>query len=227
MGLGFSIENGGHFAHLHYGLYPGPFDMAHNYGYKAVAAGLRDWYDPKRFLAHWIGRTKPLVPALRPLDPALRAAVEDTRAARYGEAHSTARKVRDLAEPGGNKHVDAVYLLGHLENVPGEALLRVRALRKEGYPRDAFEQLKTTMRACARLPGGERLEAEQEAWEADALFVKALKGEGRLDTTRKRADRLKDPRKALPLWQKLLKDFGDTCLKPRIERGLAAASSQN
>ena len=54
-------------------MYPGPFSMTHNYGYKPVASGLRDWYDPRRFLAHWIQRTKPLMPSLRPLDPALRA----------------------------------------------------------------------------------------------------------------------------------------------------------
>jgi murein DD-endopeptidase MepM/ murein hydrolase activator NlpD len=46
MGLSFSIENGGHFSHLHFGLYPGPFSDEHNYGYKSAGEGTDDWYDP-------------------------------------------------------------------------------------------------------------------------------------------------------------------------------------
>jgi murein DD-endopeptidase MepM/ murein hydrolase activator NlpD len=51
MGLGFSFENGGHFAHLHFGVYPGPFQPRHNYGYKPASEGLSDWIDPAAFLA--------------------------------------------------------------------------------------------------------------------------------------------------------------------------------
>jgi len=54
MGIGYSIENGGHFAHLHLGLYPGPFSVTHNYGYKPAAQGLDDWLDPAKALAEWI-----------------------------------------------------------------------------------------------------------------------------------------------------------------------------
>jgi murein DD-endopeptidase MepM/ murein hydrolase activator NlpD len=54
MGLGYSIENGGHFAHLHLGVYPGPFVLGHNYGYKDPADGLDDWHDPAAFLAERI-----------------------------------------------------------------------------------------------------------------------------------------------------------------------------
>lgn len=46
MGLSFSIENGGHFSHLHLGLYPGPFNDEHNYGYKRAGESLDDWLDP-------------------------------------------------------------------------------------------------------------------------------------------------------------------------------------
>ncbi len=58
MGLSFSIENGGHFAHLHLGLYPGAFDPLHNYGYKPVSAGLSDWLDPATVLPEWIAASK-------------------------------------------------------------------------------------------------------------------------------------------------------------------------
>lgn len=57
-GLSFSIENGGHFAHLHFGLYPGPFSLTHNYGYKPASAGLDDWLDPAKVLPEWIGAAR-------------------------------------------------------------------------------------------------------------------------------------------------------------------------
>jgi murein DD-endopeptidase MepM/ murein hydrolase activator NlpD len=57
MGVGFSIENGGHFAHLHFGLYPGAFNVLHDYGYKPAAQGLDDWLDPAKVLPQWIAAT--------------------------------------------------------------------------------------------------------------------------------------------------------------------------
>lgn len=55
MGDSFSFENGGHFAHLHLGLYPGPFDPNHNHGYQPASDGLADWLDPAVVLPAWIG----------------------------------------------------------------------------------------------------------------------------------------------------------------------------
>lgn len=63
-GLSFSIENGGHFAHLHFGLYPGPFSLTHNYGYKPASAGLNDWFDPAKVLPEWIA-ANPAAPTKR------------------------------------------------------------------------------------------------------------------------------------------------------------------
>jgi murein DD-endopeptidase MepM/ murein hydrolase activator NlpD len=59
MGLSFSLENGGHFAHLHYGLYPGPFQSNHNYGYKLAKDGLSDWLDPAKCLPRWRDGSRP------------------------------------------------------------------------------------------------------------------------------------------------------------------------
>jgi murein DD-endopeptidase MepM/ murein hydrolase activator NlpD len=59
LGLSYSPENGGHFAHLHYGLYPGPFRMDHNYGYKRAADGLSDWLDPASRLPLWADMAGP------------------------------------------------------------------------------------------------------------------------------------------------------------------------
>jgi len=220
MGLGFSEENGGHFAHLHYGLYPGAFDLAHNYGYKPVAQGLDDWLDPARFLPHWIARTKPLLPHLRPLEVTLQGAVKQAEAGRWGEAWTAAVKVRDRAEPGSERHVDAVYLAGLLEAVPAAGLARARWLRDAGYPGDAARELEETARQCRGLPGTDELKAELEGWQKDPLFKKALKGEGRMETTRARARRAKGPEQARALWRKLLEEYGDTCLRPRLEEEL-------
>ncbi|MBL8840030.1 MAG: M23 family metallopeptidase [Planctomycetes bacterium] len=52
VGLSWSDENGGQFAHLHFGLYPGPYRDDHNYGYRAAGDGdLSDWLDPQEWLA--------------------------------------------------------------------------------------------------------------------------------------------------------------------------------
>lgn len=70
MGMSYSIENGGHFAHLHFGLYPGAYSDTHNYGYKPVKAGLADWLDPAEFLPRWMRRTAPFVDGSTSADPA-------------------------------------------------------------------------------------------------------------------------------------------------------------
>ncbi len=56
VGLSWSIENGGQFAHLHLGLYPGPFRLGHNYGYGPADEGLAGWLDPAERLSKWIAQ---------------------------------------------------------------------------------------------------------------------------------------------------------------------------
>lgn len=216
MGLSFSIENGGHFAHLHYGLYPGPFDLKHNYGYKPVKAGLADWYDPDPFLKRWIERTRPLVGRLRPLDRELSAAAGYLQRGDYSRAHAGALRVRNAAEPGSERHVDAVYLLGLIEQIPGNAIHRAERIKDGGYPRAALKELKAIAPKCKGLRDADQLKETLAKWEADPLLKKALKGESRIEATIKRAERL-EPEKARALWRKLLDRYGDTCLKSRIE----------
>ncbi len=50
IGLSWSDENGGQFAHLHFGLYPGRYDDGHNYGYRTDTGTLDDWLDPATWL---------------------------------------------------------------------------------------------------------------------------------------------------------------------------------
>jgi murein DD-endopeptidase MepM/ murein hydrolase activator NlpD len=56
VGLSYSAENGGHFAHLHFGMYPGGWQSGHDYGYRSSKLPLTDWFDPAVKLAAW---TKP------------------------------------------------------------------------------------------------------------------------------------------------------------------------
>jgi murein DD-endopeptidase MepM/ murein hydrolase activator NlpD len=216
MGLSFSIENGGHFAHLHYGLYPGPFNLRHNYGYKPVKDGLADWYDPAVFLKRWIERTQPLVAELHPVDRELNRATQHVGRGDYGRAHAEALRVRDSAEPGSERHVDAVYVLGIVEQVPQNAMRRARKIRDGGYPRTALRELKAIAPRCKGLRDADKLKQTLAEWEADPLLKKALQGENRIEATIKRAEKL-DAGKARALWRRLLEKYGDTCLKSRIQ----------
>jgi hypothetical protein len=65
---------------------------------------------------------------------------------------------------------------------------------------------------CRGAPGAEAIENERKAWDADALLGKALKGEARLDAAERRPD--------ADLFRRLLAEYGDTCLRPRIEEML-------
>ncbi|MSR45693.1 MAG: hypothetical protein EXS13_01270 [Planctomycetes bacterium] len=58
MAESYSFENGGHFAHLHFGLYPGPYNPNHNHGYQPAAFGLDDWFDPSVVMPQWVDASK-------------------------------------------------------------------------------------------------------------------------------------------------------------------------
>lgn len=150
MGLSYSIENGGHFAHLHFGLYPGPFMATHNYGYSAVSKGLADWHDPSKWLAERVEATRPLVGGV---------AGEE-----YGKAHADAKKTN-------------AELAKKIEDAAGEALKRSEARRDAGYPADALARLKKWAASFKGVPGADKLADAAKSWEADASFKKALAGE--------------------------------------------------
>jgi len=158
-------------------------------------------FDAQRFLTLWVDRTTPLLPPLRPLHPSLRSAAREAEHEAYAKATALATRARDAAEPGSEAHADAVYLLGLLASVPTRGIERARRLRDAGYPGDAMKDLEAL-----------HADAEIGAWRADAPFEKALKGEAKVDA----AERRPSP----DLFRKLLAEYGDTCLRPRIEEGL-------
>jgi len=220
MGMSFSAENGGHYAHLHYGIYPGPFDMKHNYGYKRRTDGLRDWIDPARFLPRWIARTRPLVDGLRGLGKPYAGILQAIEREQFGRAYAAAIKLRDSHGPGSEIFVDANTLATKLRGAPRRAVTRAERMRDGGYPAEALRRLKQHAAACKGIPGTEAVYAAVATWEADPLFRKALKGEGRFESVARRANRTKDERKMRSMWEKLLADYGDTCLADRIREQL-------
>lgn len=190
VGMGFSAENGGVFAHLEYRIGPPGPPLS--------------FRDAERFLALCVDRTAPLLPPLRPLHASLRSAAREAEREEYGKAEALATRARDAAEPGGEAHADAVFLLGLLAGVPAKGIARARRLRDAGYPGDALRDLEALAAKCG---GG--VEAEIDAWRQDALFAKALKGEPSVDALERRPE--------ADLSRRLLAEYGDTCLRPRIE----------
>jgi hypothetical protein len=223
MGLGFSIENGGHFAHLHFGLYPGPFDLRHNYGYKSAKDGLADWYDPAAELPRWIDRTRPLVEEPRGFGASLTRVVARIRRNDLGRAFSEAREARDGSEPGGETYVEAMALMDAIRQAPQRAVERAEKWRDGGYPTEALRRLKQDATSCKGVPGAEVIGETRREWEADALFQRALKGEARIASTAAPARKLKDPGRVRALWEKLLESYADTCLAERISSHVRAA----
>ncbi|MHC4340927.1 MAG: M23 family metallopeptidase, partial [Planctomycetota bacterium] len=216
MGMSYSIENGGRFAHLQFGLYPGPFDMARNAGYQNARAGLGDWIEPIPFLEGWIERTRPVVEDLRPLGRQVGAILSRIERGEYGRAYLEAFRLREASQAGSEAYVDALYLEDVLKRTPKSALARATMSREAGYPNEAARRLRTAAENCKAIPGAEELKNALREWEADPQFAKALRGESRIQYTAARIAKLKDPAKARQLWERLLEQYADTCLAPRI-----------
>lgn len=223
IGMGFSIENGGHFAHLHYGLYPGPFDARHNYSCKPVSAGLADWYDPADFLPNWIERTKPVVVDLFPPSPALASAVRKANKGDYGRAFTEAMKLRGRAQRRSDAWADADEVVQAVRQAPRNGLRRAEALVDGGYPKDAVAFLGALLSACKGMPGVENIEKTLREWKTRASFQLAIKGQPKVETAEKKALKERDPAKVRAMWQKLLDKYGRTCLEARIREQLERA----
>jgi hypothetical protein len=217
MGMGYSIENGGHFAHLHFGMYPGAFRMTHNYGYKSVKAGLSDWYDPARFLETWTERTLPIVPEQVGLGGSLSkiAALLDRGA--YGKAHAEAVRARDA---GGAQAERAAAVIALLEGAPERALARARTLRRAGYPSAALGQLRALEGLLKGVPGSERLGAAAKAWKREKAFQRDVKAEKAYRAAEKKAEKIEDADKRRALWEKVQAAHGDTALAERLREKL-------
>ncbi len=216
MGMSYSIENGGHYAHLHYGMYPGPFSMTHNYGYKPVKAGLSDWYDPAAFLAAWTARTQPIVPEMGRAPPALAKARALLAKGAYGAAYAAAESVKSASGAYAERMIKA------LEAAPAEALKRVERLRADGLPADALRLLGTHAKSLAGIPGAEALTERFGAWKKDKGLKAELQAEKAYLSTVKKTARAKDPAKALATWRKLLEKHKDSPVASRIRAKIEA-----
>jgi hypothetical protein len=196
MGLSYSIENGGHFAHLHFGLYPGGFVVNHNYGYKPVSDGLADWHDPSKWLVDRVAGSAPLARLHAPGKLGELLAAEE-----YGKAYVEASK---LGDPASLKIVQAIK-----EAVP-VALNRFDVRRGQGYPSEALARLKKWVVVFKGVPGADTLEGSAKSWEKDPTVKKAIAGE-------KEIAALEAQGAGKTAWEALLKKYGDTCLADRLK----------
>lgn len=207
MGMGYSLENGGHYAHLHFGLYPGEFSATHNYGYRAVRAGLSDWYDPARYVPLWVELTRPLVPLHRS-QAALGKAAEELADDEPGKAYDAAKRQGEAGEA----------LRAELEKAAAGAVARAEAMRDRGYPTRALEFLERYAKAAKGIPGADAIADAAKEWKRDKDLKAAMKDERRIAATEDEAIALAGrPAEAVALWEKLLKSLGDSCLAPRVK----------
>jgi hypothetical protein len=216
IGLSFSLQNGGRFAHLHYALYPGPFDPRHQYAYRPVSAGLAGWIDPSEFLPAWRDRTQPLVPGLRAPSAALDGVVAKAAAGEIGKAYAEALRAREAVERDSDAWKDADEVLQALKDAPRNALRRAQALVEGGYPVEAKDLLEGFVRQAGSLPGIERVRETLEEWAQDDSFQLALKGQPKVAAAEEKSLKERDEARRRALWADLLEKYGDTCLGERI-----------
>jgi hypothetical protein len=193
LGMGYSAENGGQPAHLSFTFTRG-----------------------EKWLDHWVAWTRPLVDGLPPMDTPARALLDKGQ---YGAAHAAAAKLRDTEEPGSEAYVDATLIVSKLEELPRAAVRRADAMRDAGYPAAALTLLKDHASRCGKIPGAEALAEAATALKRD--HGKALRGDARIESTRRRVANLK-PDRARAAWEALLKQYGDTVLAGRIREEMGA-----
>ncbi len=227
MGVGYSFENGGHFAHLHFGAYPGPFQAVHNYGYKPAAQGLRDWLDPAVVIPDWIDRTRPPVEDPGPVAPPLRPIAALVRAGKYAKALADLAAALTGAALDDLARADAERLRTSIEAAGPALVERATARRKRGYPAAARAMLVERAASLAGLPGADEPSKAAVAWDADAAFKRDLKAEGKFDAALAAEAALlakRETAKVRALWEDLRREFGDTSLAARIDAKVAEAS---
>ncbi|MCE9637766.1 MAG: peptidoglycan DD-metalloendopeptidase family protein [Planctomycetes bacterium] len=225
MGMSYSIENGGHFAHLHYGLYPGNFSEGHNYGYKPVSAGLADWIDPGKFIPLWTDRTRPFVAPLRAVDASLAKAVDAARDGALGRAWTEADRVAKKADATDAQRADAAYIQEQITAACDEVCKRAAAQRDAGWPSFALSLLQRQAAEAKGVPAASKIAADAAQWPKDPAFQKSLKAEAAFELASAKASKMlekKEPAEKLrAVFEDLLKDWGDTSLRARIEERVA------
>ncbi|MEN8150135.1 MAG: HEAT repeat domain-containing protein [Planctomycetota bacterium] len=149
MGMGYSIENGGHFAHLHFGLYSGTYSDTHNYGYRPVKAGFGDWLDPEKFLPPWMERSAPLITGLPERTRANGRVLDAIDDGELGKAFKALGRLKDEAE----KRRFTKLLTDAIDTI----LARAESQRKAGHADWADRFLAEQAKKTKGIPGADRL----------------------------------------------------------------------
>ena len=226
MGMSYSIENGGHFAHLHYGLYPGAFAETHNYGYKPVSAGLADWLDPAVFIREWTERTRPFVGELRATDALLGKAVDAIQGGALGRAWSECEKVAKRSDLTDVQRADAAYLQESIIAAVGAIQKRAAAQRDAGWPSIGLSLLQRQAAEMKAVPAAVAIAADAAQWPKDPSFAKSLKAEAAFEIAATKAAKMtaknEPAEKVRAVFEDLLKAWGDTPVRARIEERIGA-----
>jgi hypothetical protein len=181
LGLGYSFENGGHFTHLHLGIYPGAFRPGHNYGYRPAVDGLADWHDPRGFLDGWIDRTRPPVEDFGPVGAVLRPAVALVRDGRYAAALAEVDALLGRDGLDAQDQDDAESLRERLRAAGSSLVARAQAQRARGYPKEARAMLGRRPALLLGLPGSDLPSRAAAAWDADPQFARESSAQGRFE----------------------------------------------
>lgn len=224
MGVGYSFENGGHFAHLHFGAYPGPYEFTHNYGYKPVADGLSDWLDPAQVIPDWIDRTRPPLDDPGPLAPPLAPVAALLRDLQYAKAHAGLVGLLAGTTLDEGARAQAQRVKASLEGAGAALVERVKARRARGQPSAAKAVLARDAALLKGVPGAEVAAQQLEAWATEAGFQKDLAAEARFVKALAAEAALlakKDLGKVRALWEGLVDDLAGTCLAERVRAKVA------
>lgn len=226
MGVGYSFENGGHFAHLHFGAYPGPFSMLHNYGYKPVAAGLADWYDPAVVIPDWIARTRSPVDDVGPVPDSLRAVAASVRDGKYAKALADLDALaKGDAVPAADRG-EADRIRASIAGAGAAVVERAKAQRAKGFPSAAHQILTKDAFLLASVPGGDEPAKTAAAWDSDPAFKRDLAAESKFERALAAEGPLlakRDAAKVKALWGDVARDVAGTCLEARAEAKAKAA----
>jgi hypothetical protein len=226
MGLGFSFENGGHFAHMHLGVYPGPFASGHNYGYSPVEWGLSDWYDPVVVLADWVERTKPPVDDVGPAHPSLAPVVVLVREGKYADALTFVEAALAGALIDAAAKADARRIRDALRDAGPAVVRRATARRESGFPSRGRALLGQHAAYLDGLPHGDEPAKAATAWDAEPAFARDLEAErlfdAAIETERGLLSR-HERKNVVELWEGLQDRLALTCLAMRVQAKLAAS----
>ncbi|MBI2921220.1 MAG: M23 family metallopeptidase [Planctomycetes bacterium] len=222
VGMSFSTMNGGVTSHLHFALYPGPFDEARLNEEVADLAGIGAWLDPKAWLEARVEESKSPVEIPTQLNPAFEGVERLMEKAEYGRAWGEAMKI--VAGKGVDEAMrsSAQRVTEAIRKGAQEVIGRAQRKREAGYPQEAMEILKSWAPEFRGCPPGTDIENTMAVWPRNEAYKKEVTASKEFTAAEMRVKTLQEKGAAKEeiraVWEGLLKKFGETYVKERIQR---------